>query len=177
VDGAQTASAALPIDRRTRAVTHVRPAEFEILFEAERAPMVRVAYLITRSTAAAEDVVDDAFLRVLQRWQRLSSPGGYLRTIVVRSAMRSKRRRRREEVDVATLRTVPTHVDFGVDEMWDALGRLPVKQRAALVLRYYSDYSHEQIAGALHCTVATARSLTHRGITALRKDAARWNMT
>jgi RNA polymerase sigma factor (sigma-70 family) len=158
----------------TPVVVPLPPPTFEDLFATEYAPMVRLAYLIIGSAAAAEDVANDAFLRVLERWSRLASPGGYLRTIVVRSALRTKRRTVRERSNAEHLgrRTIDT--DPSIDEMWDALARLPVKQRAALVLRYYQDCSHEQIACALHCTVATARSLTHRGLAALRKESDRW---
>ena len=83
----------------------------------------------------------------------------------------------REREHLATLRPVAPYDEPDIDEMWDALGRLPVKQRAALVLRYYDDWSHEQIASALHCTVSSSRSLIHRGLAALRKDFVRWNRT
>lgn len=136
--------------------------------------MVRVAYLITRSAARAEEIVNDGFITILERWHALDSPGGYLRTVIIRAAVRSKRRDAREAELVALGVRDSAPAEAGVDEMWDALGTLPVRQRAALVLRYYGDCSHEQVAAALHIPVATARSLVHRGILALRKDMDRW---
>ena len=52
--------------------------------------------------------------------------------------------------------------------MWQALGRLPARQRAALVLRYYEDIPDTQIAHLLRCRTATVRSLISRGLAALR---------
>lgn len=157
-----------------RPPVRLRPAGFEELYRTEYAPMVRVAYLITRSAARAEEIVNDGFITLLERWHTLDSPGGYLRTVIIRSAVRSKRRDGRE-AELATLTAVDARpAEPGIDEMWDALGTLPVKQRAALVLRYYGDCTHEQVAAALHVPVATARSLVHRGILALRKDMDRW---
>jgi len=151
----------------------IRPSAFEDLYRDERSGMIRLAYLITQSRPVAEEIVHEAFLAVLERWTTLRSPGGYLRTAVVRSAVKSRTRRLREH-DVALRQVGRDLQPPGVDEMWDALAGLPVNQRAALVLRFYEDLSHEQIAAVLHCNVATARSLTHRGLTALRKDIDRW---
>lgn len=137
--------------------------------------MLRLAYLITRSLAVAEEITQEAFVSVLERWHSIDAPGGYLRTTVVRAAVRSRKRNEREaEVASAHFRTTPSPDGPAVDGMWEALGSLPPNQRAALALRFYADYSHEQIAAALHCTVSTARSLTHRGLIALRKDMDRW---
>ena len=138
--------------------------------------MLRLAYLITRSVALAEETTQEAFVTVLERWHSLEAPGGYLRTTLVRAAVRSRRRHEREEhIATRLLRPTPERHDGAtVDAMWAALGELPPKQRAALALRFYEDYSHEQIAAALHCSVSTARSLTHRGLIALRKDMNRW---
>lgn len=152
----------------------MHPAGFDELYRAEFGPMVRVAYLITRSTARAEEIVNDGFVTVLERWHSLDAPGGYLRTVIVRAAVRSKRRDLREAELTALGAVDRPRAEPGIDEMWDALGSLPIRQRAVLVLRFYSDFSYEQIAAALHMPVPTARSLVHRGILALRKDMDRW---
>lgn len=151
----------------------LRPLGFDDLYRDEHPTMVRIAALITGSTSTAEEIVNDAFLAVLERWTQLLSPGGYLRTSVVRAAVRSKSRRRREDDWSGRQALSATTGEPSIDEMWDAVGRLPPRQRAALVLRFYDDCSHDQIAGALHCPVATARSLVHRGLTTLRKEIDR----
>lgn len=138
--------------------------------------MVQLAALITGSRARAEEISHEAFVAVLERWDSLSNPGGYLRTIIVRQAIRARDRHRRDQ-ETAILSTTGQSglsVDPDVDDMWAALGKLPIKQRAALVLRFYKDYSYEQIAAALRCPAATARTLARRGLIALRKDMDQW---
>ncbi len=149
------------------------PSTFERFYARERLPMVRVAYLITRSHPLAEEVVQDAFVAVLERWEAVDSPGGYLRQTVVRAAVAIRNRSRRgRALERAAHDSRPS--EPGIDEMRAALGGLPPRQRAALVLRFYCDLPHEDIAAVLSCTVATARSLTHRGLTTLRRDMDRW---
>lgn len=173
-DGVHPIAASAEPPSSSRSPTRLRPAGFDELYRDERPAMLRLAYLITRSAAIAEEITHDAFLTVLERWHTLDAPGGYLRTTVVRAAVRSRRRHAREGEIAAALTPVPTPTGPALDEMWEALGALPPNQRAALALRFYEDWSHEQIAAALHCSVANARSLTHRGLVALRKDMDRW---
>lgn len=161
-----------PMSGATRA-DDVDPSEFARFYASLHPVVTRVAYLIVRSRAVAEELVHDAFTAVFDRWSTLANPGGYLRTTVVNAALKSKARDVREQRYVAALPPALTS-EPEIDEMWDALGRLPRAQRAALVLRYYADATHAEIATALHCSVPTARSLTHRGIAALRKDLDRW---
>lgn len=149
------------------------PDGFADLYRSARQPMVRVAYLVTRSPARAEELVQDAFVEVLQRWQGIDNPAAYLRTSVVRAAVRSKRRRQRED-EFAARQLPDVVVDPAIDEMRAALADLPAKQRAALVLRFYEDCSHEQIAATLGCSPGAARLLTHRALNSLRKDLTRW---
>ncbi|HEX2196343.1 MAG TPA: sigma-70 family RNA polymerase sigma factor [Actinomycetota bacterium] len=56
------------------------------------------------------------------------------------------------------------------DEMWEALRKLPYRQRAALVLRYYEDLSERQTADALGCSVSAVKSLVTRGLQVLRDE-------
>jgi len=146
---------------------------FDEFYARERLMMVRVAYLITRSRPVAEEVVQDAFMAVLQRWGSIDSPGGYLRQTVVRAAVATRKRAWRGRV-LERANSESQTDEPGIDEMRAALTHLPPKQRAAVVLRFYCDLPHADVADALNCTVATARSLTHRALTALRKDMDRW---
>lgn len=149
------------------------PDGFADLYRSARQSMVRLAYLVTRSSAQAEEVVQDAFIAVLERWRTIANPAAYLRTTVVRASVRSKHRRQREDDHVA-LHGPGVVTDPAIDEMRAALGELPPKQRAALVLRFYDDCSHDQIAAALGCSPGAARLLTHRALNSLRKDMTRW---
>jgi RNA polymerase sigma-70 factor (sigma-E family) len=138
---------------------------FEDFYRAQHEPMLRLAYLLTQSRAAAEDLVQDSFIRIQPRWGSLDTPAAYLRRTVTNACYSWHRRRRREEaapVEPATA-APPEH-----DEMWDALAKLPPRRRAALVLRYYLDLSEADIADALGCRPGTVKSLTSRGLADLR---------
>jgi RNA polymerase sigma-70 factor (sigma-E family) len=141
---------------------------FEQLFERERVPMVRVAYLIVGSAALAEELVQEAFAQLLDRWNRVEHPASYLRTCVVNGAKRANRRRRLEETILR--RALPDQVaESAPDYLQDALAALPVRQRAALVLRFYDRMSEVEIAEVLKCRPGTVKSLVSRGLVRLRE--------
>jgi RNA polymerase sigma factor (sigma-70 family) len=123
--------------------------------------MVRLAFALTGSRATAEDVVQDAFVRVHAKWSGVQHPPPYLRRAVV-NACRSSRRRHARERERA-LATVEPSVELGADELFDALERLPYRQRAAIALRFYEGLPDADVAEALDCRVGTVASLVHRG--------------
>lgn len=144
---------------------------FSTLFEAERLPMLRMATLMVGSGAVAEEVVQDAFAAVSERWDRLERPGGYLRTAVVNGCAQVLRRRSTEsranqQVPVQATTELPTRLL----ELRDALDRLNERQRIVIVLRYFVDISDEEIAQILGVRPATVRSLAHRAFSVLRKE-------
>jgi hypothetical protein len=69
------------------------PADLLVLFEANRVEMVRLAHLLTGSNVAAEDIVQEAFVRLRRHWHRVEKPSGYLRSSVVNLARGYLRRR------------------------------------------------------------------------------------
>ena len=140
---------------------------FVELYRARYDPMVRLAYLLTGDRAAAEELVQDAFVSVHRTWGRAHHPKAYLRTAVV-NACRSWGRRRVLERD---RRPGPPEPSMLVaDELWDTLLRLPDRQRAVIVLRFYEDLPDAEIAEALGCRPATVRTSIHRALAALRKE-------
>jgi RNA polymerase sigma-70 factor (sigma-E family) len=135
---------------------------------------LRLAYLLTGDRGMAEDLVQDAFVRLAGRMLHLRSPGGfpaYLRKIVV-NLVRSQRRRRRIEVRLAERRQPSPFFDApdisDRDLMRSALMALPVRQRTAVVLRYYEDLSEAQTAELMRCRSGAVKSLVARGINTLR---------
>lgn len=144
---------------------------FDDLFTVERRPMTRLAFLLTGSEAVAEEVVQDAFAQVYERWDRLDRPGGYLRTCVVNGARRAGKRRSRE-LRVVSSSTDETSVAMEAREMLDALGRLRPAWRAVVVLRFYGDMSQEEIAEALGMRLGTVKSSLHRALGQLREEIA-----
>ena len=137
------------------------------VYAAEHDGLARLACLLTGSTVVAEDIVHDAFVQLQQRWSTVRRPGAYLRTAVVNGCRGYQRRLRREHASYADLVSTATLPETPI--VLDVLGRLPYRQRAALVLRFYEDWPDDQIAEVLGCRPATVRSLAHRGLEAMRK--------
>jgi RNA polymerase sigma-70 factor (sigma-E family) len=139
---------------------------------------IRLAYLLTGDRVLAEDLAQDAFVRVAGRLAHLREPGAfdaYLRRSVVNLA---KNHFRRRAVERAFLdRTVPAPAAAGPEQpvvdrraTMAALAKLPHRQRAAIVLRFYEDLPEDEIARILRCRTGTVRSLVTRGVHALRAE-------
>lgn len=137
------------------------------LFRRSWDDLVRLATFLTGSVPAAEDLVQDTFLRFGARPTPPDDPLKYLRTSVV-NACRSYHRRRFLEH-----RHRPGLPRPGIDdpsELWDILDRLSQRQRTAVVLRYYLDLPEHDIAAVLHCRPSTVRSLVQRGLDRMREE-------
>jgi len=141
---------------------------FVEFYEQRYAAMVRLAVALSGSSASAEDLVQDSFVRIHARWDRISDPSAYLRRAVV-NACRSAHRRAKHERTVAALGPRETTALAAPDELFDVMARLPYRQRAALVLRFYAGLSQREIAQVLECREGTAASLVHRGLAQLRR--------
>jgi RNA polymerase sigma factor (sigma-70 family) len=147
----------------------VAAADLEALYRRERAAMVSLAALLVGSRAQAEEIVQDAFAAVGERWSTLANPGGYLRTTVVNGCRMTLRRRaseRRYAPESRGVDNLPTELV----ELRDALDSLGERARSAVVLRYFADLPDAEIAVALGCREATVRSIMHRALRALRKE-------
>jgi RNA polymerase sigma-70 factor (sigma-E family) len=137
----------------------------------------RPAYLLTGDVHLAEDVTQEAFVRVFGRFRDLRRPESfewYLRRTVVNLVRSHHRRRRTEREWVASQprreASVPASDPTEHHAMWRTLQQLPAKQRTAIVLRFYEDLSDAQIADAMACPVGTVKSLIHRGLERLRTE-------
>lgn len=137
------------------------------LYRREYRSMVRLAYVMTDSNELAEEVVQDAFVKVHRRWRHVRRPAAYLRQAVVNEC-RSRHRRGRFErrVEEPPEEVVP---GVHVDGLGHTIQRLSPRRRAAIVLRYYEDLDDDEIAEILGCRPATVRSLVHRGLAQLRE--------
>lgn len=156
-------------DPPTDSPGQARPAGIEELYATEYVPLARVAYLMVGSRAVAEELVQDAFAQVFERWHRIERPGAYLRQAVVNNCRSRLRRARLEHRHLATLRGGEV-VDSTPEPLLVELGRLSSRQRAAIVMRFYLDASEAEIAAALGVRPGTVKSLLHRGLADLRKD-------
>jgi RNA polymerase sigma-70 factor (sigma-E family) len=158
-----------------RATVLASPARVTELYRAHLPGATRLAYLLTGDRAAAEDVAQDAFLRAASRLGGLRDDaafGAYLHRAVV-NAVRNRARRlklERRHARPADDRAVELPDLATRDRLWGALQRLPHRQRAALVLRFYLDLSEADTADRLDCRVGTVKSAVSRGLAALRAD-------
>ncbi|MFU8851611.1 SigE family RNA polymerase sigma factor [Micromonospora sp. SL1-18] len=146
-------------------------------FVVTRSPrLLRTAFLLTRDWASAEDLLQTALARAWEAWRRIDGdPEPYVRRIIVNAYASSWRRRWRGELPTADLPETVIEADPHVslddrDRLWRALGRLPRRQRAVLVLRYFEDLSEVEIAEVLGCSVGTVKSQASRAVAKLRLD-------
>jgi RNA polymerase sigma factor (sigma-70 family) len=143
------------------------PVTVAELYQLQRLPMARLAFVLTGSSSFADEIVQEAFLKVHVNWSSIENPGGYLRTAVVNGC---RSYHRHQAVVDRTYLSPPPHATLVHRELDDALAKLPYRRRAALALRYFCDLPDADIALALDVRPATVRSLIHRGLADLRKE-------
>jgi len=150
------------------------------LFATQYRPLVRLAVLLVHDDGVAEELVQDLFVVLHQRWGRLRDPdkaAAYLRQSVVNRARSVLRHR--TVVDRYLRRQGPPATAPSADlsvldaettsEVLAVVRTLPTRQREALVLRYYGDLSEAEIAEAMGVSQGAVKSHTSRGLAALRK--------
>ena len=147
---------------------------FEAFYDAERRTLFRRLWLITGNRAEAEELMQDAFLRVWERWERVGAmddPVGYL----YRTAMNLFRKRYRRAV-LAIRRSIglaPSRDDFADaddrETVQRVLSTLPPRQRAALVLTEMLGFTADEAGRALGVQASTVRSLSRHGRESFRR--------
>jgi len=157
-----------------RALEEAASGTFEAFYDAQSETLFRRLWLVTRNRAEAEEIMQEAFLKVWERWDRVGTmddPVGYL----YRTAMNVFRKRHRRAV-LALRRTVrrsPEPDHFSAVEDRDVvrriLGSLTPRQRAALVLTEMLGFSAEDAGRALGIQASTVRSLTHKARESARR--------
>jgi RNA polymerase sigma-70 factor (sigma-E family) len=151
------------------------------LYAAHAAAATRLAYLLTGDRGMAEDLVQEAFVRIAGRLGHLRDPSAfqaYLRRTVINLSRMHFRKQKTERTYLereANLRPPEgPQRDVAVSQaMREALLRLPERQRAAIVLRFYEDLSDTATGEILRCPAGTVRSLVSRGMDTLRKEVER----
>ncbi|HUQ54928.1 SigE family RNA polymerase sigma factor [Lentzea sp.] len=150
--------------------------EFAEYVARQRPALMRFATVLTCRTWLAEELVSDVLGRAFERWERISGmdePHAYVRRMIVNEYLGWRRRLTRTS---PRAQVEPAVIPDGADEraerdaMIRRLADLPRKQRAAVVLRYYTGLSDKEIAAQLGCREPTVRSQIHRALRALRID-------
>ena len=156
-------------------------AEFSAFVRAHSTALLRSAFLLTGDRTAAEDLVQDTFVRLFPRWSKVMAadvPLAYVRRSMTNTFLNGRRRLGGHEV----LFSDPPERGYDSDPggplsdrelVRGLLADLPPKQRAVLVLRFYDDLSDAQIAADLGCRQGTVRSIVSRGLAALRAETER----
>lgn len=155
------------------------PPDFVTFLETRTDSLLVTAFLLTRDRHRAEDLVQDTLVALYPKWHRVAradSATAYVRRCMVNRFLNQRRRHapRLAGGEVAEP-AVPGDFDDRVadrDRLRRALDRLPGRQRAALVLRYFHDLDDAAAARTLGCRTGTVRSLVSRALATLRADVA-----
>lgn len=139
---------------------------------------VRLGYVLTGSREAGEDLAQEAFVRVASHLGVLRDATrfeAYLKKTIVNLARSTGRKLQRERKYLLRRGASPTPIQeqydgSAHDDLWDALMRLPARQRAVVFLRYYNDLSFRQIADTLDCSTGAAKALCARALKGLRSN-------
>lgn len=154
--------------------------EFEQFAAGHADGLLRNAYLMSGDRGEAEDLVQECLVRLARRWPRVRSmdhPGAYARRILFNLAVDGARQRTRRHAELRTAPETdgldsedPTAAAFEARaSLVQALGELPARQRAVLVLRYFADLPEAEVAKILDCPVGTVKSNASRGLESLRE--------
>jgi RNA polymerase sigma factor (sigma-70 family) len=148
------------------------PAErFEAFYLREYQAVVRLAYALSGSRLAAEDIAQEAFLRAFRDWDRIRHPSAWVRKVAVRKAGRTVQRRLLEARALARSLAGrgPAVAELPAEdaEVWRAVRALPRRQAQVIALRYVADASVAEIARTLGLAEGTVKAQLHRGRQAL----------
>lgn len=159
--------------------TELAPPDFETFAAARWPRLLRTAYLLTGDHHEAEDLVQVTLAKLFPAWPRvrgLDEPDAYVRRALVNNNL--SRFRKRRVVQLLTPRLPERAQEGGAARteerslLLEALGTLPPRQRAVVVLRYWEDLSEQQAADVLGCSPGNVKSQASRGLRKLRDHPA-----
>ncbi|MEU8466629.1 SigE family RNA polymerase sigma factor [Streptomyces sp. NPDC029006] len=184
-----SASAAAAPARQTLHDSRPRPGggspaypSFASYVRARQPVLLRAARSLTANPCDAEDLLQTALAKTYMAWERIEDQralDGYVRRALLNTRTSQWRKRRVDEFACEEL-PEPDHAPGGEDPaerqglhdaMWRAVMKLPARQRAMVVLRYYEDLSEVQTAEVLGVSVGTVKSAVSRALGKLREDA------
>ena len=158
-----------------------RPERFDVFYQREFRSVVGLAYALSGSRLAAEDLAQEAFMTAHQHWEKVGqyeSPGAWVRRVVSNKSVSLYRRKAAEARALARVtfdRQIPLpDLDAHDEEFWQTVRSLPRRQAQAIALHYLEDRSVADVAAILGCTESTAKVHLHKGRKSL---AARLGVT
>ena len=148
---------------------------FQRFLDAHREDVWR--YLVAAvGREAADDCFQETFIAAMRAYPRtrIENPRAWILTIAHRKALDHHRARARRPVPIGAVPDAPDPAEAEPlgDGVWERVGDLPPKQRAALLLRFAGDLSHREVAAALGCSEEAARRSAHEGLKRLREELA-----
>ncbi|MCB0906894.1 MAG: SigE family RNA polymerase sigma factor [Nocardioidaceae bacterium] len=150
--------------------------DFDAFVAARSRALLRTAYLLTHDHALAEDLLQTALAKAWFAWKRIDgNPEPYIRRILVNTYATWWRRRWNGELPTDELPERAAAMPGSTEErsdLWDAMARLPRRQRAVVVLRYFEDLTEAETAETLGCSVGTVKSQASKALAKLRIDPA-----
>ena len=169
-DDIEDASLEVVDDQAPAGPTPIRAvADFESFYRAEYRPVVGLAFALSGSRIAAEDIAQDAFLAAHREWERIGryeKPGAWVRRVVSNLSVSLVRTRVRETKALARLKPRSSFIPrlpAEDEEFWKAVRALPTRQCQAVALHYLEDRSVADIAGILGCSESTVKVHLHKG--------------
>ncbi len=141
---------------------------FDAFYAEQQRAVVALAYALSGSRLAAEDLAQEAFTAAYRRWDEVSgydSPAAWVRRVVANQAVSLVRRRVAEAralTRLGGLRTPLPELAPDSQHVWQAVRRLPRRQAQAVALYYLADRSLEDVAAVLECSVETVRTHLRR---------------
>ncbi len=173
---APNATGPIPLVRTFNGDTVTVTVDFNDFYKAQYGRLAGTLRLVVGDAGVAEELTQEAFVKALTRWDRVSnheSPEGWLFTTGLNLARRRwkiGRNRAAYELDDARNSGSYTEPDSTRSELLAAIGRLPLKQRSAVVVRHVLGYSTDEAAEMLKMSPGALRQTLHRAVSALRLD-------
>lgn len=149
-------------------VAQVGRDQFEAFFAANFEDVVRLAYVLSGEREVAEEVSQEALLRLFARWERIENPEGWVRTVAANLARSRLRRVAAEARALSRLggqtmaRTVEVDLADDVEEFWRLVRSLPRRQAQAVALHYGEDRTVADVARLMACAEGTVKALLHK---------------
>jgi RNA polymerase sigma-70 factor (sigma-E family) len=146
---------------------------FASLYASHFDQLVRLASLLTSSSMVAEDIVQEAFAKLHNRFDRIEVPQAWLRVAVVNACSNERRRLRTARRLAPRLVRETMTAEEPMPELMASLRRLPDRQRAVVVLKFYLDLPEAEITEALGMRPGTVKSSLHRALARLQTEVER----